>query len=219
MKRISAIGVVAGFFGCIFATVLGQGCDSGPGTLGGGSGGKGGGVIINLGGQGGARAWGSCGRTGSVATDAAVITDVPAAARRDASIEGKGVDPKASPPTGTDGPQAVDQGATRPDVQQTVDQAAKPDRPGKEAVVRDTVGVFDVGSRDVAVPDGPPPVLDASVGEAPTADDAAAMGCNHGGVTYAIGDSFPSDCNTCFCLAGGDVVCTVKPCAVDSGAG
>ncbi|AUX40746.1 uncharacterized protein SOCE26_021470 [Sorangium cellulosum] len=42
-------------------------------------------------------------------------------------------------------------------------------------------------------------------------------GCDYGGVTYAPGDSFPSDdgCNTCTCTADGGVACTERACVCD----
>jgi hypothetical protein len=210
MKSISVVGSVAGFVACLCATVLCQGCDSTPGTVGGGSGGAGAGVTINLGGQTGirtsgtgGRTWGTGGRTGSGVVADAAIVDVPGA-RKDAPTEGNVSDAKGAPTQGTDGPQALD-------------QAAEPDVSAKEAVVRDTMGAIDAKTPpDVAVRDLAP-VIDASAVDVSAPDDAAAAGCSYGGVTYAVGDAFPNDCNTCFCVAGGEVVCTVKPCSIDGG--
>jgi hypothetical protein len=40
------------------------------------------------------------------------------------------------------------------------------------------------------------------------------QGCEYGGVTYAVGDSFPAEdgCNTCTCTEDGVWACTMMAC-------
>lgn len=49
--------------------------------------------------------------------------------------------------------------------------------------------------------------------------DQCVAQCTYGGATHQVGDSFPSEdgCNTCSCLADGDVSCTLIDCAPDCG--
>jgi hypothetical protein len=145
----------------------------------------------------------------------AATADAPAA-RKDARVEGTGIDALAVSSTRIDGAQAADRPATIPDVRQAADQAAALDLPGKEAPVRVPPAELDAGvNLDVGAPDQPPPQIDGPVKNG--LDAAAATACSYGGATYAVGDSFTNDCNTCFCLASGEVVCTVKACP-DGGA-
>lgn len=215
MRYVSVVRAVAGAFACGCVMALCQGCGSTPGSVGGAAGGAGAaGSTINLGlgGQSGARVRGSGG----------IVADAPSAdvvaARKDARIEGAVPDVQEPPSTRVDGAQAVGRAATLPDVRPALDQAATPDLPAKESVVRDTPSVIDAGAHlDVGISDEPPARVDVPTEDGPALDTGAATGCGYGGVTYAAGDSFSKDCNACFCLAGGDVVCTVKVCPVDGG--
>lgn len=231
MRNVPLVRMVAGLFvfGC--ALLLCQGCGSTPGAVGGGVSGNGGHSAINLGlggqyhgfggqyqglggqyqglgGQTGTRARG----TGGMVVDAA-SADVPAA-RKDARLEGTASDVPG--PASTDGPQAPDRAAMLPDVRLAADHAATPDPSAKEAGVRGTPPVIDAGATlDLGAPDEPPSRIDGS--ETKGLDAVATGECSYGGTTYAVGDSFPNDCNTCFCVASGEVVCTVKVCPIDGG--
>jgi hypothetical protein len=147
--------------------------------------------------------------------DAGADASVP---RKDARIEGVAPDGQAAPPASIDGRQAMGPATVALDALPALDQAAARDLPAKEAAVREVSAANEVKAHlDVGAVDEPSPVLDALALDVPAVQDTATAGCRYGGVSYAVGDSFPSDCNTCFCIEGGDVVCTVKPCSVDGG--
>ena len=137
--------------------------------------------------------------SGSLCQDAHAA-DAPSV-RKDAPTDGLGPD--------VQGPDAM----VRLDGQQPIDQGGAPDLLASEAGSRDVRLPMEAGPRlDVGAPDEPPVKLDALPPE-----DTAPTGCIYGGVAYAVGDSFPSNCNTCFCRANDDVVCTTKACAADGG--
>jgi len=137
--------------------------------------------------------------SGSLCPDAHAA-DMPSA-RKDARTDGPGRD--------NSGPDA----AVEVDGREQVDQGGAPDRLAGDAGSRDVQTRTETKPPlDAGVPDEPPAKPDA-----PPPEDTVPTGCTVGGVTYAVGDSFASDCNTCFCRADGDVVCTTKACAVDGG--
>jgi hypothetical protein len=139
------------------------------------------------------------------------------APRKDARIEGVAPDGQTAPPASIDGRQALGPATVALDALQAPDQAVARDLPAKEAAVREVSAGNEVKAHlDVGGVDEPSSVIDALAWDVPAVQDTAA-GCRYGGVSYAVGDSFPRDCNTCFCIEGGDVVCTVKPCSVDGG--
>jgi hypothetical protein len=49
-----------------------------------------------------------------------------------------------------------------------------------------------------------------------TTPDAGPQGCVVNGHTYAIGETFKADCNTCTCTASGGVACTTMACVYDA---
>ncbi len=225
MRKISLVRMLAGFLVLGSATVLCQACDSTPGSVGGVSGNGGrasidlglggrnlglggrspglGGQYLGVGGQGGSRARGN----GGMVADAA-SADGPTS-RKDARVEGSALDALGISSLRTDGPQAGPR-----DAPQAADRAAGLDSAGKEAPVR--LGLDASPSLDLGAPDAPPSPIDAPNRE--RLDSAAATECHYKGATYAVGESFPSDCNTCFCLASGEVACTVNACPADGGA-
>jgi Pacifastin inhibitor (LCMII) len=126
--------------------------------------------------------------------------DVPSV-RKDAPTDGLGPDVRA--------PDAV----ARVDGQQPIDMNGAPDLLASEAGSRDVRMAMEAGPwLDLGVPDELLVKLDAL-----PAEDTAPTGCTYGGVAFAVGDSFPSDCNTCFCRADDDVICTTKVCSLDGG--
>jgi hypothetical protein len=144
----------------------------------------------------------SCGGNGSGRTepDAAsdggvVIADAPVA---DVVIRGPGTDA----PLG-DGRLAADTMTT-----------PTPDGGGKDASsldARSADRAFDLMDLlDVASLDG------KRSPDAATSDGKA--GCTFGNRTYAVGETFKNDCNTCTCQAGGNVACTLMACPVDGAA-
>lgn len=220
MRKTSLVRMLAGFLMLACATVLCQACDSAPGSVGGVSGNGGrasidlglggrslglGGRYLGVGGQVGSRARGS----GGMVADAA-SADGPAS-RRDARVEGTALDALGISSLRTDGAQA---GTPTPrDAQQAADRGAALDSAGKEAPVRP---VLDAGpSLDLGVFDAPLSPID--VPDRERLDSATATECRYKGATYAVGESFPIDCNTCFCLASGEVACTVNACPADGG--
>jgi hypothetical protein len=137
--------------------------------------------------------------SGSLCQDAHAA-DAPSV-RKDAPTDGLGPD--------VQGPDAM----VRLDGRQPSDQSGAPDLLASEAGSRDVRMPMEAGPRlDLGSPDELLVKLDALPPE-----DTAPMGCTYGGVAFAVGDSFPSDCNTCFCRADDDVVCTTKVCAIDGG--
>ncbi len=120
---------------------------------------------------------------------------------------------KDAPPDGLRSDVQGSDGVVRLDGWQPIDQSGAPDQLAGEAGSRDVGMPIEVGLRpDLGAPDELLVQLDALPPE-----DTAPTGCTYGGVAFAVGDSFPSDCNTCFCRANDDVVCTTKGCAVDGG--
>jgi hypothetical protein len=67
------------------------------------------------------------------------------------------------------------------------------------------------------------PLPDGSCGFVPSARLSACLaataGCTHRGERYAVGQGFPAGdgCNSCSCLPGGRIVCTLRLCP-DAGA-
>ena len=143
--------------------------------------------------------------SGTVCTDARPA-DVPAV-RRDAGAVQEGLDGRAA------------EAAIRSDGRGALDEGALRDGPANEAAKRDAQPVIEAGPHlDMGAPDESRLKIDGPPIDAQTAEDAAQPGCTHRGVTYAVGDSFPSDCNTCLCRASAEVVCTTKACALDGAA-
>jgi len=55
----------------------------------------------------------------------------------------------------------------------------------------------------------------AGTGGKMTTPDAALQGCTQGGHTYAVGENFNLDCNSCVCTSNG-IACTAKACSHDA---
>jgi hypothetical protein len=144
--------------------------------------------------------------SGSVCTDARTA-DVPTA-RTDARAVGIVLDGTGS------------EAATRSDVRAQLDEGAARDVSASEAVKRDAQLAVESGRHlDGGTPDEPLLKIDGPPIDGLLAEDAAPAGCLYGDLTYAVGESFARDCNTCFCRASADVVCTNKVCALDGGLG
>jgi hypothetical protein len=91
--------------------------------------------------------------------------------------------------------------------------------PGVDIVSADRAPSLDGTSKDAPLapdttnPDGKP------ADSRPWADSAATdakTGCTFGDRSYAVGETFKNDCNTCSCQANGNIACTLMACPSDA---
>lgn len=79
----------------------------------------------------------------------------------------------------------------------------------------DTAAADRAPSPDSARKDAPLASDTTGADSKPTSDIAATdvkAACSFGGRSYAVGETFKNDCNTCSCLADGSIACTAMAC-------
>jgi len=91
--------------------------------------------------------------------------------------------------------------------------------PNDGAGARNTGGKFDSGEGMGGAATGGEPTQPAPTGgvESGTGGSGGAKPCEIGGRVYAPGESFKDDCNTCSCVSGDEVRCTLIACPEPQG--